>query len=57
MTTKRPRGRPTKPDADRQVRVQLSLSPHALELIDAQPGQRSALIERLIVEAYGRTNL
>lgn len=52
MTEKRPRGRPAKGD-DKAQRVQITLSPNALALIDAQPGQRSTLIETLIVKAFG----
>ena len=52
MTEKRPRGRPAKGD-DKAQRVQITLSPQALALIDAQPGQRSTLIEALITKAFG----
>jgi hypothetical protein len=50
MTT-RPRGRP-RSDCKAQ-RVQITLTPATLALIDAQPGQRSTLIEQLIVKAFG----
>lgn len=47
----RPRGRPLKPD--KSERVQITLTPQTLALIDAQPGPRSTLIEQLIVRAFG----
>ena len=52
MTTQRTRGRPAKGVA-KYPRVQITLSPEALALIDAQTEPRSTLIERLIVQAYG----
>lgn len=53
FTLKPPRGRPTKDEAEKSVRINISLSPAALALIDAQTGNRSALIEQLIVERWG----
>ena len=52
MTNPRPRGRPAKGD-DKAQRINITLSPQALTLIDAQPGQRSTLIEALITKAFG----
>ena len=52
MTTPRPRGRPAKGD-DKARRINVTLSPQALALIDSQPGQRSTLIEGLITKAFG----
>ncbi|WP_226018439.1 hypothetical protein [Novosphingobium sp. FKTRR1] len=46
------RGRPAKGDA-KFVRVNITLSPETLALIDAQPEARSKLIERLIIKAFG----
>lgn len=47
------RGRPIKDEATKSARVQITLTPATLALIDAQIGPRSALIERLIINAYG----
>ena len=47
------RGRPPKTEDAKAVREQITLTPSALALIDAQPGPRSALIERLIADRYG----
>ena len=48
-----PRGRPTKPPAEKYPKITITLSPEALALIDTQDGPRSTLIERLIVERWG----
>lgn len=50
------RGRPAKDASEKAVRVNISLSPDALALIDAQDGNRSTLIEQLIVERWGHLN-
>jgi hypothetical protein len=50
-TTPRPRGRPR--SDNKAERVQITLTPETLALIDAQPGARSTLIEALIVKAFG----
>ena len=48
-----PPGRPPKSDTDKSVRINITLTPEALELIDAQDGNRSALIDGLIRKAWG----
>ena len=51
MVDKRPRGRPR--SDNKAQRVQITLSPETLALIDAQDGPRSTLIEALILAAFG----
>jgi AT hook motif len=53
MTTPRPRGRPSKTADDKSRRINIILSPNVLALIDAQPGNRSQTIARLIAEKFG----
>ncbi|MDQ0349717.1 hypothetical protein [Ancylobacter vacuolatus] len=55
-TPKRPRGRPPVADDSKAVRINISLSPEAVALIDArvEPGQRSKEIERLIMESVDK---
>jgi len=47
------RGRPVKVEADKSIRLNITLSPAALALINAQAGNRSGLIEQLIIDRWG----
>jgi len=47
-------GRPPKDDADKAVRINITLSPTAIAALDALGGTRSGTIEALIMEAQRR---
>lgn len=44
-------GRPAKGDADKAVRINITLTPEAISMLDAMGGTRSGTIERLIKSA------
>lgn len=50
-TSPRPRGRPAKADADKSVRLTITLAPEVVGKLDRLGGSRSGVIAGLIMKA------